>query len=225
MISRASIRISARADTFGTFVGGWPALRAGMRRLEKVPPIRRRMSSRRALPMSGPRAFGEGDDSVSEDWLTSPVRPDFRSSRYRSESAPATHVDQDVGALAGVREWSQVLGAYGRPRKSSSSTGRVHVYKTTQTRGCPEGLQHLLARGRRTGRSPSQRSRGGANQTHRFVQAPILAPSPARVPIGIACRDRTSRGRASRRSWPGWLRSRSFVISCADRTSWRARGT
>jgi len=50
---------------------------------EKVPPIRRRLSSGRALPMSGPRAFGEGDDSASEDWVMSPVQPGFQSSGHR----------------------------------------------------------------------------------------------------------------------------------------------
>jgi len=75
---------------------------------EKVPPIRRRLSSGRALPMSGPRAFGEGDDSASEDWVMSPVQPGFQSKVPRITISHSAR--QPPGRWAGssgrpVAEW------------------------------------------------------------------------------------------------------------------------
>jgi len=141
-------------------------------------------------------ALAEPGHGRSEKWgmdcgshrAVSRVRPDFRLVLHRYVTVPATHQDQGIGILAAVRGVFQAPGAVRPPRKPSSSAGRVHE-RGLQARGCPEGLQHILARDRRTDRTPGERRRGGSNQAFWFVQAPILAPTPARVP--------------SRRSFPG----------------------
>ena len=96
-----------------------------------------------------------------------PTRPDLRSSSCRALPAPATHQDQGDGIS---RRMIPAPGAIRRPRKSSSSADRVHAIGTSQALGYPVGRQHLLAHGRRAGRSQSVCDRGGSIQAHRFFQ-------------------------------------------------------
>ena len=127
----------------------------------------------------------KGEKSCRAHRVVSCVRPDFQSVLLRHMAVPATHQDQGVGILAVERGVFQAPGAIRLPRKSSSSAGRVHR-KGLQVFGCPEGLQHILARDRRTDPPPGERRRGGSNQAMCFEQAPILAPSPARSPSRIS---------------------------------------
>ena len=96
-----------------------------------------------------------------------PTRPDLRTSSCRALPAPATHQDQGGGIS---RRMIPAPGAIRRPRKSSSSADRVHAIGTSQALGYPVGRQHLLAHGRRAGRSQSVCDRGGSIQAHGFLQ-------------------------------------------------------
>ena len=96
-----------------------------------------------------------------------PTRPDLRTSLCRALPAPATHQDQGGGIS---RRMIPAPGAIRRPRKSSSSADRVHAIGTSQALGYPAGRQHLLAHGRRAGRSQSVCDRGGSIQAYRFSQ-------------------------------------------------------
>ena len=97
------------------------------------------------------------------------TQPDSQSKKCRSQTAPATHQDQGDEDL---RTRSPAPGTTWRPRKSSSSAGRVHKNEMTQSLGCPFGRHHLLAHGRRADRSLDDWRRGRSTHVLWFFQHP-----------------------------------------------------
>jgi hypothetical protein len=95
------------------------------------------------------------------------TQPDSRMKRCRSKTAPATHQDQGDEDL---RTRSPAPGAPGRPRKSSSSAGRVHKVDIAQASGCLLGRHHLLAHGRRADRSLDEWRRDRSTHPYWFLQ-------------------------------------------------------
>jgi hypothetical protein len=95
------------------------------------------------------------------------TQPDSRLKRCRSKTAPATHQDQGGEDL---RTRSPAPGAMWRPRKSSSSAGRVHKVEITRASGCLLGRHHLLAHGRRADQSLDEWLRDRPTHPYWFLQ-------------------------------------------------------
>ena len=103
-----------------------------------------------------------------------PTQPDSRFKWCRSQTAPATHQDQGDEDL---RTRSSAPGAVRRPRKSSSSAGRVHKLGMSRASGYPKGRHHLLAHGRRADGSQDEMGRDRSTHISWFLQHPYWLPS------------------------------------------------
>ena len=120
-----------------------------------------------ALICAGQRLAVFGEVGCRSRPLVVVAQPGFRVSSSRVAPAPATHQDQGDGISTGM---IPAPGAVRRPRKSSSSAGRVHEVVALQAEGYPEGRQHILAHGRRAGRPQDDYGWGGSIQAYRFCQ-------------------------------------------------------
>jgi len=138
-----------------------------------------------AKPVAGQRRPVLGEVGCRAHPAVFPTRPDLRSVSCRAEPAPATHQDQGDGISTGM---IPAPGTVWRPRKSSSSAGRVRAIEKSQAPGCPEGCQHLVAHGRRADRSLSVCGRGGSIQAPWFSQHQFwLPPRPTSLSEEPGC--------------------------------------
>jgi hypothetical protein len=126
-----------------------------------------------ALIVAGQRSAVLGEGDCRSRSVVVSARPDLRLYSCREVPAPATHQDQG-GGISG--RMIPAPGAVQRPRKSSSSADRVHDVESSQALGYPAGRQHLLAHGRRAGRSQGECGRGGSIQAPWFCQHPFWLP-------------------------------------------------